>query len=394
VTSMRDTKTARYRRQHGKGAGAMATTTTKAGSEAGFSLVELLVALTVTLIVTGAVYGLIASGQSAFRREPELADRQQNARVAMALIEQDISVAGLGLPSGAQVFTATLNGAGPAGALGTAAQTARGDASANTDMVEMVGAEERCPFQTVCTVGALTGVAGAVQTREPIPACMPFQGSPLRGLVIVTDTVRFMVQPATVAAAAACAAGTPNPDSAQNGSLTLAAAVAPWTSATALTAVQASPGVPTTFLYGARIVRYRIGPSGDADNEPGLWRSTSGVYTNAGAAVVQPGESGFPATGSPWQLVAKGVEDLQVEYMYDSAGTITWKNVPDAVANAATVVRQVRVTLSVRAAGVLLQGESDPGAGSTARRAVRGQLVRTMATRPSLLALQIDGQHK
>ena len=46
----------------------------------GFSLVELMVAMTVTLIVSGAIYGLLTSGSSAFRREPEVADRQQNIR--------------------------------------------------------------------------------------------------------------------------------------------------------------------------------------------------------------------------------------------------------------------------------------------------------------------------
>ena len=48
--------------------------------QAGFSLIELMVAMVVTLIVTGAIYGLLAGGQSAFRREPQLADRQQNTR--------------------------------------------------------------------------------------------------------------------------------------------------------------------------------------------------------------------------------------------------------------------------------------------------------------------------
>ena len=45
--------------------------------EAGFSMVELVVAMAVTLIVAGAIFGLMSAGQSAFRREPELMDRQQ-----------------------------------------------------------------------------------------------------------------------------------------------------------------------------------------------------------------------------------------------------------------------------------------------------------------------------
>ena len=66
--------------------------------ERGFSLVELMVAMTVTLIVSGAIYGLLTSGSNAFRREPELADRQQNIRVAMDLISRDVYNAGASCP--------------------------------------------------------------------------------------------------------------------------------------------------------------------------------------------------------------------------------------------------------------------------------------------------------
>ena len=51
-------------------------------SQSGFSLVELLVAMLVTLVVSGAVFALMTAGQGAFRREPELTERQQNIRVA------------------------------------------------------------------------------------------------------------------------------------------------------------------------------------------------------------------------------------------------------------------------------------------------------------------------
>ena len=75
--------------------------------ERGFSLVELMVAMTVTLIVSGAIYGLLTSGGNAFRREPELADRQQNIRTAMDLVSRDVFNAGAALPTFAQAFTRT-----------------------------------------------------------------------------------------------------------------------------------------------------------------------------------------------------------------------------------------------------------------------------------------------
>ena len=74
-------------------------------SESGFSLVELLVAMLITLIISGAVYGLLASGGSAFRREPELSERQQNIRSAMDMIVRDLSAAGLGASRFAQILT-------------------------------------------------------------------------------------------------------------------------------------------------------------------------------------------------------------------------------------------------------------------------------------------------
>src|SRR3954451_16207018 len=77
--------------------------------EAGFSLVEMLVAMTITLIISGAIYGLLSTGQSAFRREPELTDRQQNARIAMNLIMRAIANAGGGMPPFIQSFKNGLN---------------------------------------------------------------------------------------------------------------------------------------------------------------------------------------------------------------------------------------------------------------------------------------------
>ena len=67
--------------------------------EGGFTIIEMLVAITVTMLVMGAVVGLLSSGQTAFRREPEVADMQQNLRSAMDMIMRDVGMAGAGIPS-------------------------------------------------------------------------------------------------------------------------------------------------------------------------------------------------------------------------------------------------------------------------------------------------------
>jgi len=183
--------------------------------------------------------------------------------------------------------------------------------------------------------------------------------------------------------------------------LTLLAALPPWTGA-GLNAALLSPNTPNNFLFTARIARYRIGPSGEAlealANEPALWRSSTGRYTTAGAAVVEPGQPGFaPAAPGPWQLVARGIEDLQVEYLYQTApATTVWENVPRVVVatDFTTIARAARVTLSARAVAVNLQGQTAAGAGSAGRNAIRGQLARVVAPRATLMALQMSPNYQ
>jgi prepilin-type N-terminal cleavage/methylation domain-containing protein len=258
--------------------------------ERGFSLVELMVAMTVTLIVSGAIYGLLTSGSNAFRREPELADRQQNIRAAMDLVSRDVFNAGAALPTFAQVFTRTdpdgacaagLNGCGVAGTMGATAAGSRGTGDGEeTDVLEIVSTDEQCPHQTVCSLAPTAGNAGLFVTREGVPACLR-----LPSLVLLTqndiDPTRnaFTIQVASAPAAApaSCTGGASPP----NGNLQLSAVVQPWVAAQPIPApsVNAPPSTPVVFLYRARVVRYRVAPSTDPlDDAPALWRSESGSY--------------------------------------------------------------------------------------------------------------------
>ena len=80
--------------------------------QAGFSMIELLVAMVMTLIVSGAIFGLLTGGQNAFRREPELTDRQQNIRIAMDLIKRDVAGAGAGWCPSSRRSRTVADGAG------------------------------------------------------------------------------------------------------------------------------------------------------------------------------------------------------------------------------------------------------------------------------------------
>jgi hypothetical protein len=67
----------------------------------GFSLVEALVAMTLTLIVTGTALALVAPASRVSSTQPEVVDVQQRARVAAETIARDLASAGAGMFTGA-----------------------------------------------------------------------------------------------------------------------------------------------------------------------------------------------------------------------------------------------------------------------------------------------------
>jgi prepilin-type N-terminal cleavage/methylation domain-containing protein len=368
---------------------------------AGFSLVELMIAITITLIVSGAIYGLLASGSNAFRREPEVADRQQNARVAMDLIARDVFNAGSALPAFSQAFTVRdPAGIGDCGDGLDGCGTTFGIMSADKpDVLELLSADEQCPFQTVCCTSAscpTPGVAGQFVTRERVPACMGLPGLALLTTVSGTPTKDwFVIQPASATATGAqtCQPG----GAATNGSLTLGPSLPGWPPLVAPEAPNPAqpPATPAVYVYRARIVRYRIAPSLDpGDAAPALWRSENGVYQTDGSLGVapEPGTAGFPGASSPWQVVARGIEDLQIQYFAGAAGP--WADAPPVVTSGTydSLVRQVRIRLSARAAAANLSGEQNVAAGGTGPRAVRGQLSTVVTPRAAFDELQMGGQ--
>src|SRR5688500_3866091 len=69
-------------------------------SHAGFSLVELLLAMAMTVSFGGAVMSLITAGQSMARMQPDAADVQQRARFALQTLGGELAIAGAGLDRG------------------------------------------------------------------------------------------------------------------------------------------------------------------------------------------------------------------------------------------------------------------------------------------------------
>ncbi|MEW6611144.1 MAG: PilW family protein [Pseudomonadota bacterium] len=63
----------------------------------GFTMVELMVALVVSLLASVAIYSIFIQSESQQRRSNETADLWQQARIAMAMLERDVRMAGYGL---------------------------------------------------------------------------------------------------------------------------------------------------------------------------------------------------------------------------------------------------------------------------------------------------------
>lgn len=64
------------------------------GRAAGFSLVELLIAMTVGLVVLGAMYSVFTIQNKTFGNQEQIVEMQQNARAATDMISREIRMAG------------------------------------------------------------------------------------------------------------------------------------------------------------------------------------------------------------------------------------------------------------------------------------------------------------
>lgn len=71
---------------------------TRAPRHAGFSLIEVIVALGVTLVITAAIVDLVAQSRRSVDAEPEAADSRQRVRVAIDALQRDLLMASLVLP--------------------------------------------------------------------------------------------------------------------------------------------------------------------------------------------------------------------------------------------------------------------------------------------------------
>ena len=94
----------------------------------GFTLVELLVAMAITLVVIAATLSLIGPAHDAFQVQPETADLYQRARVGIDALQRDLLMAGAGMYAAGDVgpLHQALPPVMPYRAFGSGSDAARG----------------------------------------------------------------------------------------------------------------------------------------------------------------------------------------------------------------------------------------------------------------------------
>lgn len=332
--------------------------------ERGFSLVELIIAMTVTLIITGAVFQLMSAGQTAFRREPAMADRQLNIRMAMDLISQDLFQAGYGLPAFAQTFTDDLDGAGDG-----EGNPILGSGGEQTDVLEIFRAAD-CPALSVCELNS--DPSKSIMTSETLSSCYTLPAVVLMGNDTEWDLRWAKTPPSTPGKA--CYSG--ESGGGDHGHVLFPPGQSPLNPTDSFTSWDNAP----TYMMVGMAIRYRI--NFGADGIPNLERSASGGQDDLDG-------------NSTWEIIARGIEDLQVQY----ENATGWQDEPGSIdcgaakgctspaqADYDRLVRRVRIRLSARVTeSGRFAGESTSAAGN----AVRGQLSTEIAPRAATTALHM-----
>jgi prepilin-type N-terminal cleavage/methylation domain-containing protein len=339
--------------------------------DAGFSLIELMVALTVTLIVSGAVYGLLTSGQSAFRKEPAMADRQANIRAAMEMIVSDLRGAGAGMPPFTRVFTPGLDG--PAG-------SPNSPVGGLTDELEFVTESSSRTGQIPCDSAA--NRIDVPETNSPFAQNQSFGIFMQNGewTVRVATAVTPNIAPSGTCTAAGHTRVTFGAGPLVNAPAGICGAGSVGNSASAAGCVLVS-------VSYARAVAYRI-----------RYSTPAGVSTNA--ITQQPFLERRTSDDWTWRQVMPGIEDLQVRYQLGPAGSafvpvpnyfVPPVGTPDNpnINELNRLVRQVEVTLGARALGPILSGQTTALGGLP--NAPRGRLVSITAMRPVFETLAQPG---
>ncbi len=303
-----------------------------------FSVVEILIALLLTMLVMVSVFLLLRRGQKSFARGPEVSKENPTAKAGLDRVLQDLSVAGYGTPRGLAVVWSD-GGEGKPDRLSVVF----------ADRDAPLSRPRPCPAGEPCLpIGASTAVSLDPESFSPVPrnhADAYPEGAVLFALQGPNgdpgcDNVAPGLTPLKLAAAPTCA----GPGAC--GTVSLALGPAP---------SAADLGLPEGF---------------DTDVSPrcaviGLFHFVQYRVSASSPAALERRDL---ALGEPWAPVAEYVPNLQVQYARGRSDS--FEDTPSLLPNGAdpaTWVTRVRVTLGGRserpdgsgeAGGVHAAGES------------------------------------
>jgi len=78
-------------------------------SERGFTLVELLISMTIMVGITAAIFSIADPARGTFKQQPEVSDMQQRLRVGTSYMANDLMMAGAGAPAGGTLMGSLMN---------------------------------------------------------------------------------------------------------------------------------------------------------------------------------------------------------------------------------------------------------------------------------------------
>ncbi len=303
----------------------------------GFSLVEILVALLITMLVMTSVFVLLQKSQKSFVREPEVSEMNANARAGLDRISQELAVAGFATPSNMAVMWSDGGGVTP-------------------DRIGIVYADPGVPVSRPrpCPVGGPCGSIGtsALVNVDPFsfsPQPPNFAEAYQDGMTLFAiqgpngdpacDAVAPGLVPFQLTSTPACtgAGGPANGPSACE-TLTMTLGPAPAVNDLILPsgfATDVSLQCAVIGLY--HVVEYRVNPLPPSEN-PQLERRDA-------------------VTGEPWSTVASNIENLQVQYVQGL--NETFEDTPALIpvgADPSSWVTRVRITVGGRSESAGLEG--------------------------------------
>ncbi len=267
----------------------------------GFTLLELIIAMGILGLVTAAVFSVYNTQRKVAYIETDVADVQQNLRLAVQSILKDLRMAGFMLPDGEIPLESAVDGTGPAASDLLAINTAAAKGAA-------------CRIDADLTVDLLSGAAFAlaVSSERDLEGFAP------------GDSVRILspgerAQPAdtaytVVSKNAAVPSMTLSPQS-DGGTVDLKRG---------FIIARTGESLPDTF---PNTVRYCLGPAAGCAPD---------VACPAGLCLMRI-VNGEPSENS---IVATNIGDLQFRYVVD--GTTVESSAPADL----SVVRDVRITIS------------------------------------------------